>query len=92
MKRQYKFTALSAVLFCLIGLLYGCTRDNEIIIPETSVNPLATDYSVAIGDEVTFTGQNMHLISKVAFDNQVDRKSTRLNSSHKHRSRMPSSA
>lgn len=39
MKRQYKFTALSAVLFCLIGLLYGCTRDNEIIIPETSVNP-----------------------------------------------------
>ena len=71
MKRQYKFTALSAVLFCLIGLLYGCTRDNEIIIPETSVNPLATDYSVAIGDEVTFTGQNMHLISKVAFDNQV---------------------
>ena len=37
MKRQYKFTALSAVLFCLIGLLYGCTRDNEIIIPETSV-------------------------------------------------------
>lgn len=66
MKRQYKFTALSAVLFCLIGLLYGCTRDNEIIIPETSVNPLATDYSVAIGDEVTFTGQNMHLISKVA--------------------------
>lgn len=71
MKRQYKFTALSAVLFCLIGLLYGCTRDNEIIIPETSVNPPATDYSVAIGDEVTFTGQNMHLISKVAFDNQV---------------------
>ena len=64
MKRQYKFTALSAVLFCLIGLLYGCTRDNEIIIPETSVNPPATDYSVAIGDEVTFTGQNMHLISK----------------------------
>ena len=25
-------------------------------------------------------------------DNKVDRKSTRLNSSHKHRSRMPSSA
>lgn len=71
MKRQYKFTTLSAVLFCLIGLLQGCTRDNEIIIPETSVNPTATDFSVAIGDEVTFTGQNMHLISKVAFDNQV---------------------
>ena len=57
MKRQYKFTALSAVLFCLIGLLYGCTRDNEIIIPETSVNPLATDYSVAIGDRLPLPGR-----------------------------------
>lgn len=71
MKRLYKFTALSAAMCCLIGVLYGCTRDNEIIIPETSVNPSATNYSVAIGDEVTFNGQNMHLISKVAFDNQM---------------------
>ena len=71
MKRQYKITIWTAVIFCLTILLNGCTRDNEIIIPETSVNQSSDDNSAIIGNEVTFTGENMHLISKVTFDDQV---------------------
>ena len=32
------------------------------------------------------------LLTKISDQKNIDRKSTRLNSSHKHRSRMPSSA
>lgn len=71
MKRQDKLTVLTAVLFCLAGLLNGCTRDNDILIPETSIDQSPADYSATIGDEVTFTGKNMHLISKIAFDDQT---------------------
>lgn len=71
MKRQYKLTVLTAVLFCLVSLLNGCTRDNEILIPETSIDQSPADYSATIGEEVTFTGKNMHLISKIAFDDQT---------------------
>ena len=38
-KRNYTLTtALTAALCCLICLLNGCTRDNDIDIPQTSVN------------------------------------------------------
>lgn len=36
-KRNYTLTtALTAALCCLICLLNGCTRDNDIDIPQTS--------------------------------------------------------
>lgn len=59
-------TALTAALCCLICLLNGCTRDNDIDIPQTSVNTMEAT-TVQPGETITLTGENMHLISKVYF-------------------------
>ena len=66
-KRKYTLTtALTAALCCLICLLNGCTRDNDIDIPQTSVNTMGAT-TVQPGETITLTGDNMHLISKVYF-------------------------
>ena len=66
-KRNYTLTtALTAALCCLICLLNGCTRDNDIDIPQTSVNTMGAT-TVQPGETITLTGDNMHLISKVYF-------------------------
>lgn len=66
-KRNYTLTtALTAALCCLICLLNGCTRDNDIDIPQTSVNTMEAT-TVQPGETITLTGDNMHLISKVYF-------------------------
>ena len=46
------------------------------------------------GDVFIVMSRNRRIVRMFSFDNRSyrDRKSTRLNSSHKHRSRMPSSA
>lgn len=62
-------TALTAALCCLICLLTGCTRDNDIDIPQTSVHTMDAT-TVQPGENMTLTGQNMHLISKVYFGTQ----------------------
>lgn len=66
-KRNYTLTtALTAALCCLICLLNGCTRDNDIDIPQTSINTMGAT-TVQPGEIITLTGANMHLISKVYF-------------------------
>ena len=51
-KRNYTLTtALTAALCCLICLLNGCTRDNDIDIPQTSVNTMGHNRA---------TGRNHH--------------------------------
>lgn len=66
-KRNYTLTtALTAALCCLICLLNGCTRDNDIDIPQTSINTMGAT-TVQPGETITLTGANMHLISKVYF-------------------------
>ncbi len=66
-KKNYTLTtALTAALCCLICLLNGCTRDNDIDIPQTSVNIMEAT-TVQPGETITLTGTNMHLISKVYF-------------------------
>ena len=47
----------------------------------------SADYS---GEQIAYKDSTYELVSKVAF--LIDRKSTRLNSSHDRQSRMPSSA
>ena len=59
-KRNYTLTtALTAALCCLICLLNGCTRDNDIDIPQTSVNTMGAT-TVQPGETITLTGDNMH--------------------------------
>ncbi|MCD7899025.1 MAG: hypothetical protein LUH22_03880 [Bacteroides sp.] len=64
MKQNYR---LQFILVCCLTMIFSsCTRDNDIDIPQTSVNQI-TETSVTVGDEMTFTGTNMHLITKVTF-------------------------
>ena len=66
-KRNYTLTtALTAAFCCLICLLNGCTRDNDIDIPQTSIHTMGAT-TVQPGETITLTGDNMHLISKVYF-------------------------
>ena len=57
---------------------------------------LGTSFSSAQTDADNFYKSDLVSVEKVSFSNQykmkVDRKSTRLNSSHASKSRMPSSA
>ncbi|NDV65252.1 hypothetical protein D0T60_08345 [Bacteroides sp. 224] len=54
------------MLYSLVLIFSACTRDNDIDIPQTSVNKI-TETTVTVGDEITFTGSNIHLITKVTF-------------------------
>lgn len=69
-KRNYIATITLTVTLCLTYLLSGCTRDNDIDIPQTSVNMMETT-TVQPGEAITLTGENMHLISKVYFGNNI---------------------
>lgn len=51
---------------CLMWALTGCSRDNDIVIPQASVDRVNIN-SVTVGDEMVFTGTNMHLITKMTF-------------------------
>ncbi len=69
-KRNYIATITLTVTICLTCLLSGCTRDNDIDIPQTSVNMMEAT-TVQPGEAITLTGENMHLISKVYFGNDI---------------------
>ena len=69
-KRNYIATITLTVTLCLTYLLSGCTRDNDIDIPQTSINMMETT-TVQPGEAITLTGENMHLISKVYFGNDI---------------------
>ncbi len=69
-KRNYIAAITLTVTLCLTYLLSGCTRDNDIDIPQTSVNMMETT-TVQPGEAITLTGENMHLISKVYFGNDI---------------------
>ena len=66
MKKLNKLFATIASLCCLLIVVAACERDNDIVIPGTRVNHV-TETSVKVGDEMTFTGTNMHLITNVLF-------------------------
>ena len=69
-KRNYIATITLTVTLCLTYLLSGCTRDNDIDIPQTSVNMMEAT-TVQPGEAISLTGENMHLISKVYFGNDI---------------------
>lgn len=66
MKKLNRFMTSVAALCAMLIVVTACERDNDIDIPQTSVNRI-TETSVTVGDEMTFTGTNMHLITKVLF-------------------------
>ena len=68
-KRNYTLTtALTAALCCLICLLNGCTRDNDIDIPQTSVN---TNRAKTVQKPCTHGSQNKKAMK--SFDPQLPR-------------------
>lgn len=67
---QKKIVALTAFMCCVICLLSGCNSEDEVVIPHTSIHPIAAAQAT-IGDEITLTGQNMHLIGKINFGEVV---------------------
>ena len=67
MKKLNKLFATIATLCYLLIVVAACERDNDIVIPQTRVDNVK-ETSVGVGDEMTFTGTNMHLITKVLFD------------------------
>lgn len=69
MKKHHKLIAQFAIFCSLLFILSSCSRDNDIVIPQTSVNPFTLS-TVNSGEEITFTGSNMHLITKVTFEYQ----------------------
>lgn len=66
MKKLNKLVATIVVCCYLLTVMVACERDNDIVIPQTQVDAI-TETSVTVGDEMTFTGTNMHLITKVLF-------------------------
>lgn len=66
MKKQDSKTGLSLMLLCLILTAAGCGYDNDIVIPQTSIDPVSLT-EVTVGDEIRLTGKNMHLITHVTF-------------------------
>jgi len=66
MKRINKYFTTIALLSCILIIGAACERDNDIVIPQTRVDKVS-ETSVTVGDEMTFTGTNMHLITKVLF-------------------------
>ena len=78
--------AMPSIVFCTragragcLGALLGGCNGVELTLDCKEIQPVHSE-----GDQPwVFFGRN---------DAKADRKSTRLNSSHKHRSRMPSSA
>ena len=68
-------------------------NDNEYELNEDSDgNLIIITTNRAIIDETFVDKYNSGVYSKVILPNEIDRKSTRLNSSHPPESRMPSSA
>ena len=67
---------------------HKCALRCALLINMLKLKQLVSNlYHFAFGEEVRTNGMDADGTIRVA-----DRKSTRLNSSHKHRSRMPSSA
>lgn len=67
---QKKRVKLTAFMCCMICLLSGCNSEDEVVIPLTTIHPIASA-TATIGDEITLTGQNMHLIGKINFGEVV---------------------
>ena len=90
-RKGLRFLVKSAGFLFLIGatvfaIAYFTT---DIPDPKAYVNSQATIIQYANGDELGRIGAQNRTIIPLA---QIDRKSTRLNSSHEWISRMPSSA
>ena len=85
-----RFLNIFAAIVAL-GILTGCYEEIDLVdgIAYTTINYTTNDNEVA--NISTYGYGNMHVISNTYTDG-VDRKSTRLNSSHYDPSRMPSSA
>ena len=98
-----KITALLLALFMLVSALAGCGKQNDTNQTDklsivTTIFPEYDWVREILGDkadnaEITMlldNGVDLHSYQPTADD--IDRKSTRLNSSHSSVSRMPSSA
>ena len=78
------------LLVTVMGLLVACTSytsTDEWANPRPNSNP---DPEPVIGEITSI--QSLNKSENVAVNSHADRKSTRLNSSHTQKSRMPSSA
>ena len=80
----------------IAAMLCGCADDVSSVQQEDSSSRSSTKWTVTkvADDDISCEGLVLTALNSGDFPEMVkaDRKSTRLNSSHKHRSRMPSSA
>ena len=93
-------TKVSLLIACLLITLTGFAFTNEKV--EGNGNIITKEISISDYNEISTVGVMEFVYEqsdaapylKIMIDENLfpDRKSTRLNSSHKHRSRMPSSA
>ena len=74
------------ILFITCSTAISCSEQDSPELPDNSGN---TNQGIASIDQTQINANGGGFIIRVKAE---DRKSTRLNSSHKHRSRMPSSA
>ena len=77
---------MKRIIAVILVILCLCGCDMKRIRTESSIKEYETDFSTVYAETVKFSGM------KNGEFNCLDRKSTRLNSSHVKRSRMPSSA
>lgn len=75
-----------AILSLLLVMGVGCSRDNDIVIPQTKVNKLDAQ-TVNIGDSITLTGENIHLITRVLFG-EVEAENINLNLGERNRNQL----
>jgi exo-beta-1,3-glucanase (GH17 family) len=71
---------------------FSCIQGNQLIPVVARQSGLKTLVGAWLGKDFEKNESELEGLIKLAQDGYVDRKSTRLNSSHRTRSRMPSSA
>ena len=85
--KMRKIGRILTVMFLTGGLMTGCQKKQTVVLPEKEQK-----------EEATETESKNKETQEISFDEELpkdyegDRKSTRLNSSHRSQSRMPSSA
>ena len=96
-KSESKNQLKTAMLMCALTSLTPqlAVAGNSVSTPPTSISEIQQQNAVAKGKIVDSKGEPLIGVSVVeagTSNGTVDRKSTRLNSSHSAKSRMPSSA
>ena len=93
MKKNFRFLAM-AIVAMAAAVFTGCSSDDDFLAPyeESAIQTRAISSTNAL---INFDNVPSSVMASDQYGNNLysaDRKSTRLNSSHWNKSRMPSSA